>query len=359
MPTVFVDGDVLTGPALTAALATATADAASNSAVQSVAGRTGVVALTVTDVAGAYPSTNPLSFVAAGTAVLTGTPTAPTASTGTSTTQIATTAFVAASVVAATTGVATFNTRSGAISLTSGDVTTALTFTPYSAANPAGYQTAAQVSTATPDPATVAPLIDGTAAVGTSLLYARQDHAHPTDTTRAPLVSPALTGAPTAPTAANSTANTQIATTAFVRTATTTNDGASTGQVGEFRANQAGSVSLTNTVSGNITSLVSLPAGDWDVYGNVQFVPAGSTTISVVGCAISTVSATMPATPIVALGALQLLNASFVTGAPQALVTGTARLSLATATTVFLVALADFGVSTMVANGYIGARRAR
>ncbi|MDD4976440.1 MAG: hypothetical protein PHY93_18930, partial [Bacteriovorax sp.] len=34
--------------------------------------------------------------------------------------------------------------------------------------------------------ATVAPLIDGTAAVGTSLLYARQDHVHPTDTTRAP-----------------------------------------------------------------------------------------------------------------------------------------------------------------------------
>ncbi|MDD4976073.1 MAG: hypothetical protein PHY93_17085, partial [Bacteriovorax sp.] len=34
--------------------------------------------------------------------------------------------------------------------------------------------------------ATVAPLINGTAAVGTSLLYARQDHVHPTDTTRAP-----------------------------------------------------------------------------------------------------------------------------------------------------------------------------
>jgi hypothetical protein len=32
--------------------------------------------------------------------------------------------------------------------------------------------------------ATVAPLIDGTAAVGTSLLYARQDHVHPTDTSR-------------------------------------------------------------------------------------------------------------------------------------------------------------------------------
>jgi hypothetical protein len=34
-------------------------------------------------------------------------------------------------------------------------------------------------------PATVAPLMDGVAAVGLSLLYARQDHVHPTDTSRA------------------------------------------------------------------------------------------------------------------------------------------------------------------------------
>lgn len=36
-------------------------------------------------------------------------------------------------------------------------------------------------------PATVAPLINGTAAVGTSLAFARQDHVHPTDTSRAAL----------------------------------------------------------------------------------------------------------------------------------------------------------------------------
>jgi hypothetical protein len=35
--------------------------------------------------------------------------------------------------------------------------------------------------------ATVAPLIDGTATVGSSLKYARQDHVHPTDTTRSPV----------------------------------------------------------------------------------------------------------------------------------------------------------------------------
>lgn len=93
--------------------------------------------------------------------VLTGTPTAPTAAADTSTTQLATTAFVT---------------------------------------NQAG---------------TAAPAMDGAATVGTSTRYSRQDHRHPTDTTRAPVASPALTGVPTAPTAANGTNTAQIATTAF------------------------------------------------------------------------------------------------------------------------------------------------
>ena len=60
------------------------------------------------------------------------------------------------------------------------------------------------------------PLVNGTAAVGTSLRYARQDHVHPTDTTRAPLASPTFTGTPLSTTAAVDTNTTQIATTAFV-----------------------------------------------------------------------------------------------------------------------------------------------
>lgn len=62
------------------------------------------------------------------------------------------------------------------------------------------------------------PLIDGTATVGTSLRYARQDHVHPTDTTRAPTASPAFTGVPTAPTASPGNNSTQIATTAYADT---------------------------------------------------------------------------------------------------------------------------------------------
>ncbi len=60
------------------------------------------------------------------------------------------------------------------------------------------------------------PLMNGVVAVGTSTKFAREDHCHPTDATRAPVNSPALTGVPTAPTANTSSNSQQIATTAFV-----------------------------------------------------------------------------------------------------------------------------------------------
>lgn len=94
---------------------------------------------------------------------LTGTPTAPTAAVNTNTTQVATTAFV--------------------------------------------------ISQA----ADVVPPMNGTAAVGTSLEFARGDHVHASDTSRAPLASPTFTGTPAAPTAAVGTNTTQLATTAFVQ----------------------------------------------------------------------------------------------------------------------------------------------
>lgn len=43
------------------------------------------------------------------------------------------------------------------------------------------------VTAAVPAASTVTPVVDGTGAAGTGTPYARQDHVHPTDTTRAPL----------------------------------------------------------------------------------------------------------------------------------------------------------------------------
>ena len=48
---------------------------------------------------------------------------------------------------------------------------------------------AGAVTTATVPPSTVAPLMDGVAAVGTTTKYAREDHKHPTDTSREPTLA--------------------------------------------------------------------------------------------------------------------------------------------------------------------------
>lgn len=71
---------------------------------------------------------------------------------------------------------------------------------------------------------------------GSGVKWAREDHVHPTDTSRAPLVSPAFTGTPTVPTAAVGTNTTQIATTAFVL-ANTSGAGGGKGIVGLLPAN--------------------------------------------------------------------------------------------------------------------------
>jgi len=71
-------------------------------------------------------------------------------------------------------------------------------------------------------PSNAVPLMDGVGAAGASVQASRADHVHPTDTSRAPLASPAFTGNPTAPTPALGDNDTSIATTAFVLANATT-----------------------------------------------------------------------------------------------------------------------------------------
>lgn len=63
------------------------------------------------------------------------------------------------------------------------------------------------------------PLMDGTASSGISNNYSREDHVHPSDTSKANVHSPTFTGTPTAPTASAGTATQQVATTQFVQIA--------------------------------------------------------------------------------------------------------------------------------------------
>ena len=136
----------------------------------------------------------------------TGVPTAPTASIGTNTTQIATTEFVQAN--AATLSSPAFTGTPTAPTAAADTNTTQLATTAF------------VVGQANSTNATIA--MNGSQNAGASLKYARADHVHPSDTTRAPLASPGFTGTPTAPTAVAGTNTTQLATTAFVQAAIAT-----------------------------------------------------------------------------------------------------------------------------------------
>ena len=112
---------------MTATAASYTSFAAGGvSGVSSFNTRTGAVTLTSGDV------TTALGFTPAGlvSPAFTSIPTAPTASVGTNTAQLATCAFVIANAGGGSSGVSSFNTRTGAVTLSSSDVTGALTYTP-------------------------------------------------------------------------------------------------------------------------------------------------------------------------------------------------------------------------------------
>lgn len=164
---------------------------------------------------------------------LQGTPKAPTAPDDTSTTQIATTAFVigqAGTVTPAMDGTASAGSSkkyARADHVHPSDTSKASAASPVFSGTPTAPTAPVNTNTlqiATTafvlgQGATVAPPMNGNAAAGTSLSFARSDHVHPSDTSRAPIASPAFTGIPTAPTATPGTNTTQIATTEFVTAA--------------------------------------------------------------------------------------------------------------------------------------------
>jgi hypothetical protein len=259
----------------------AAAVSASTSGVASFNTRTGVVTLTAADITGAGGA--PIASPA-----FTGVPAAPTAAPGTGTTQLATTAFVAAAITSMTAGVSSFNTRSGAVVLNTADITAAggaplaspaLSGTPTApTASPGSVSTTQLATTAFVQSAIAAGAVasfNGRAGVvtlnssdisaaGGALLASPALTGTPTAPTAAPgtntaqlataafvaaaiaqlapLVSPALTGTPTAPTAVPGTNSTQLATTAFVAAAAS---GALV-LIGTATASSSAAVAITN-----------------------------------------------------------------------------------------------------------------
>jgi hypothetical protein len=198
-----------------------------------------------------------------------------------------------------------------------------------------------------------APLMDGSAATGTSASFARADHVHPSDTSRAPLASPTFTGTVTTAALTATGAITPSQTAGIV--GTTTNNNAAAGSVGEILTNTTSTTSLTTNVTTNSTS-VSLTAGDWDVSCVSQFTINAGATVTNMGTGVSTASSTFGS-----FSQNQVIGGvSAASGVgSMTLASPVVRISLAGTTTVFAVASASFSGGTCTVNGFIRARRVR
>jgi hypothetical protein len=243
-------------------------------------------------------------------------------------------------------GVVSFNSRTGAVVLASLDVTNALTFTPYNATNPAGYVNAAGAAAA-------APVQSVAGHTGTVTLA----HTDITDWTAtlapyAPLASPPLTGTPTAPTVAAtaSAGTTQLATTAFVRNGTTTNDNALAGQIGEYLSTSGGGAVASGVVA-NIAAITLTP-GDWDVDAYFTTTPAAGTVVAQVIAAYSTTSATLGTV-------VTMMTITFPAGGQLVLPMTTQRYNVSVSTVLYAVIDMVFSGGTLSVNGVMRARRVR
>jgi hypothetical protein len=142
-------------------------------------------------------------------------------------------------------------------------------------------------------------------------------------------------------------------------TGVTDNSNAPSGYLGQLISSTvvAGSaVALTTATAANITS-ISLTAGDWDVNGVIGFVLNAATTVNSLGGSSSSVSATAGA-----LGSGMTFPgaaATLATGVNPEFSIPTQRFALNATTTIYLVALAAFGVNTCAGYGLIRARRIR
>jgi len=140
---------------------------------------------------------------------------------------------------------------------------------------------------------------------------------------------------------------------------TTSNNSVQTGSIGEYVESDiapGSGVSMTSVNPITLTS-ISLTAGDWDVSGVVQYVNPGPTTIAYVQASLSTVNNTLQ--NMYKQGSAISWGSNILPGADITTPTPTFRYSIASTTTIYLIANASFAVSTLKAAGLLRARRVR
>ena len=131
---------------------------------------------------------------------------------------------------------------------------------------------------------------------------------------------------------------------------TTAANNAGAGYVGEVISNSATAQAISNGGTINVTS-INLTAGDWDVFGVVNTTVGASTLTQTLLVGTNTTTVTLP---------------SFYAGASNSaagysigVTSPTVRINVSSTTTVYLVAIAGYTISTLSLNGSIYARRMR
>jgi hypothetical protein len=139
---------------------------------------------------------------------------------------------------------------------------------------------------------------------------------------------------------------------------TTTNNNVAAGSVGEFQ--DSGIVTSTFAVSTTVynTTSLSLTAGDWDVYGSLYMSPVSFNVNNVSG-GISTTSATPPATGGQGYFFLAIPGGGGISGLGVTTLKCFSRISLASTTTVYLCAAAQWAGSAPTYLVSLVARRVR
>ena len=134
---------------------------------------------------------------------------------------------------------------------------------------------------------------------------------------------------------------------------TTTNDNASSGYVGEFISSVISSGSAVTFPHTTITDLtsISLTAGDWDVWGNIQYLSLG-TTPSQIFAWINNTSASVPDNSL-------FISNGISTETSAGLIPPTQRFSLSSTTTIYLTGEIANASGNGSACGGIYARRVR
>lgn len=135
---------------------------------------------------------------------------------------------------------------------------------------------------------------------------------------------------------------------------TTAADNAQAGSDGEFMTCSATATGLTTATNLNVCS-ISLSAGDWNVWGVGEFIPASTTVVTAQLIGITTTSLGSPSAGMYARNGITYTG----TGQSSDMATPMIRVNVSTTTSVYLVAAALFSTSTQTAAGTMYARRVR